>query len=361
MANSVFVTKSFLPPFDEYIEYVKGIYERCHLTNQGPLLHEFESRLKLYLGSDYLHFVTNGTLALQIMLNAFGIRGGEVITTPFSYVATTTSILWEHCTPVFVDIEENNFCLDPLKIEECITDKTKAILGVHVFGYPCNIEKIKTIADKYKLKVFYDAAHAFGTKYKGKNLCEYGDASTLSLHATKLFHTIEGGAIIVNDFEINNKVDLLKRFGHHYDEHYMAGINAKASEFQAAMGLANWPYIGEIIARRKYLIELYDSILAGAVGRPRHVAELEYNYAYYPAVFPSETILLKVMDKLKQEAVFPRRYFYPSLNTLPYLENGKPCPVSESIASRILCLPLYYDLDEQKLKEIAMTVKKCLH
>ena len=229
--EDIFVTKTFLPPEEDFLKYIKEIYKTRQLTNQGPLVKELEFKLKNFLNVENFHFVTNGTIALQLALRALDIEEGEVITTPFSYVATTSSILWEKLKPVYVDIEPDNFTIDPNKIEEKITSKTRAIMPVHIYGYACDVDKIQKIADKYNLKVIYDAAHSFGARYKGKSLASYGDISTLSFHATKLFHTIEGGGIIVKDKEVSDKLELIKRFGHNFDNHYRLGINAKQTEF----------------------------------------------------------------------------------------------------------------------------------
>lgn len=358
--EKIYVTKSFMPPKEEYYKYIDKIYENGQLTNQGPLLKELEEKLSNYLVVKNFHYITNGTIALQIALKALGIEEGEVITTPFSYVATTSSILWEKLKPVFVDIEPDNFTIDVAKIEEKITDKTRAIMPVHVFGYACNIDEIQKIADKHNLKVIYDAAHAFGSFYKDKALSDYGDISTLSFHATKLYHTIEGGACIIKDKEISEKLDLIKRFGHNGDEHLCLGINAKQSEFNAAMGLANFPYISQNISKRKQICDFYDELLAGEIQRPKAQAGLNYNYAYYPVVFKSENELLNVFEGLNKNGIFPRRYFYPSLNTLQYLEDSQSCPVSEDICSRIACLPLYPELEHQIVEKIAGIIKENL-
>ena len=349
---TITVTKPYLPPKDEFLKYVSDIFDRGILTNQGPNVRELESKLSAFLGAENFHYVTNGTIALQLALKALGIEDGEVVTTPFSYVATTSSILWERCTPVFVDIEPDNFTIDPTKIEAAITPKTRAIMPVHVFGYACDVDAIQKIADKHGLKVIYDAAHAFASEYKGKSLATYGDISTLSFHATKLFHTIEGGACIVKDKAVSDKLELIKRFGHHGDTHYMLGVNAKQDEFNAAMGLVNFEHLKEIVAVRKHICELYDSLLNGRLQRPKTQNGLEYNYAYYPVVFESEKELLAVFDRLAKIDVFPRRYFYPSLNKLPYLTAHYACPVSEDITTRIACLPLYVGLSDANVERI---------
>lgn len=349
------VTKTFLPPIDEYKVYLEQIWANNQLTNQGPLLNKLEGKLKSYLNVENFQYVTNGTIALQIALKALDINYGEIITTPFSYVATTSSILWEKCKPVFVDIESNNFTIDASKIETAITNKTKAIMAVHVFGYACDVEKIQAIADKYNLKVIYDAAHAFASNYKCKSLLSYGDISTCSFHSTKLFHTVEGGGCIVKDSAVNEKLNLIKRFGHIGDEHYCLGINAKQSELHAAMGLSILPYINNILDERKKISEKYDSLLRNNVKKPAKQDGLDYNYAYYPVVFQSEKQLLEIFGKLSASGIYPRRYFYPSLNKLEYVK-GESCPISEDISKRIACLPLYLGLEEQHIQKIVKII-----
>ena len=349
------VTKTFLPPIEEYQKYISQIWQSNYLTNQGPLLKELEANLSTFLDVENFHYLANGTIALQLALNVLGITEGEIITTPFSYVATTSSILWERCKPVFVDIEPDNFTIDADKIEQAITPNTKAIMPVHVFGHACDVQKIEQIAQKYNLKVIYDAAHAFGSTYKGKSLLHYGDISTCSFHATKLFHTVEGGACIVKDKEISDKLELTKRFGHLGDDHYCLGINAKQSELHAAMGLSILPHINKIIDERQKISELYDSLLKDKLQRPKFHQDLEYNYAYYPVVFESEAQLIKAFCALNQENIYPRRYFYPSLNNLSYVK-GESCPISEDISSRIACLPLYAELEESVVEKIAKII-----
>lgn len=353
------VTKTFLPPIEEYQKYLVKIWDNGQLTNQGPLVKELESKISRFIGVKNFHYLTNGTIALQLALNVLNISEGEIITTPFSYVATTSSILWERCKPVFVDIEPNNFTIDADKIEQAVTPKTKAIMAVHVFGYACNVEKIEKVAKKYNLKVIYDGAHAFASKYKGKSLLSYGDISTCSFHATKLFHTVEGGACILKDKKTSDKLDLVKRFGHLGDEHFYLGINAKQSEIHAAMGLSILPHLYNIISERKKISEMYDKLLGSKVQRPVPQKNLEYNYAYYPVVFESESQLLNVFKKLNKENIFPRRYFYPSLNKLPYVRGGK-CILSECISSRIACLPLYVGLNQINIIKIAEILKESL-
>ncbi|MBX7203769.1 MAG: DegT/DnrJ/EryC1/StrS family aminotransferase, partial [Bacteroidia bacterium] len=295
------VTRSFLPPLDEYTKYLEGIWERGHLTNHGPLVLELEAKLKSLLGVKHFFFVTNGTVALQVAIRAANLEG-EVITTPFSYVATTSSLVWERCKPVFADIDPETFTISPGAVRAVITENTTGILATHVYGNPCHVEAIEAIAREHGLKVIYDAAHAFGVAYKGTSVLNYGDISTLSFHATKLFHTIEGGAIITNDDDLAHRIAYMRNFGHNGPEAFFGmGINGKASEFQAAMGLCVLPYLGEIMASRKQICMHYDSLLSGlSQVRKLQLTEgtTQYNYAYYPVVFPDEAILLKVKQAL---------------------------------------------------------------
>jgi len=339
------VTKPFLPPIAEYQKYLAGIWQRQWLTNMGPLASDLEIKLKEHLGLNHLLFVTNGTVALQMAIKALDLKG-EIITTPFSFVATTSSIVWENCTPVFIDIDKDSLNIDAAKIEASITENTTAILATHVYGNPCDVITIDKIAKKHNLKIIYDGAHAFGVKVNGKSIFEYGDISTCSLHATKLYHSGEGGLVITRDREILKKLAYIRNFGFDGPEAFAElGINGKNSEFHAAMGLANYPHINEIHERRKELTELYNDKLKGLrAKRPIWHKEATLNYAYYPLVFENEELMLKCMEYLKLHEVFTRRYFYPSLaSTLPYLEK-RSFDVTDDIAKRVLCLPLYFDL-----------------
>ncbi len=351
------VTKTFLPPFDEYAAVLKRAWDKGWITNNGELVRELEEKLEQYLGVKHLLFCNNGTIALQIALKALNIKG-EVITTPFSYVATTGAILWENCRPVFVDIDEKNFCIDAAKIEASITENTTAILATHVYGYACNVEAIEKIAHKYKLKVIYDGAHAFGTNYKGRSVLSYGDISTCSFHATKLFHTAEGGCIITNDDKLAETIRLYHQFGHIGDEHFCVGINGKSSELHAALGLCNLNYIDAILASRKQQWLYYKTFLQHTSLQLLEVTENSpFNYSYFPVVFETETLLLEIIAALKEKEILPRRYFYPSLNTLPYIQY-QPVPVSESIAKRVLCLPLFYELGSVIQHNIVQAILK---
>lgn len=360
---SVEVTKPFLPPVEEFNEYVSGIFQRDFLTNEGPLVKELEKKLSGYFAfqpfpgdeiqKPFVSYVTNGTIALQLAIKALGIKeGSEIITTPFTYVATLNSIIWEHCVPVFADIEEDFLTMDPADAERKITDRTFALMPVHVFGNACDVGRLGDIASRHKLKLIYDAAHTFGSFYKGRPLVSYGDISTISFHATKLFHTIEGGACITSSADVFNKVDLLKRFGHNKDTYTYAGINGKQDEFNAAMGLCNLNYTERILASRRSQSEKYDELLGNSLGRPVVRNSGESNRSYYPVIFKSESALLEAMQKLAENDIHARRYFYPSLNTLPFLKEKSACPISEDISRRILCLPLYYNLTEKEIERI---------
>ncbi|MBN8855479.1 MAG: aminotransferase DegT [Sphingobacteriales bacterium 50-39] len=357
------VTKAFLPPFEDYVKYLEGIWSRCHLTNHGPLVNELEEGLKSYLGVNHFFFINNGTFALQLAIKALELEG-EIITTPFSYVATTSSIVWENAQPVFVDINPQSLTIDADRIEAAITKRTSAILATHVYGIPCEVEKIQAIAEKYNLKVIYDAAHAFAVKYKGQSILNYGDVSTLSFHATKLFHTVEGGGVVTNSAELMHRLSYMRNFGHKGQEEFWGlGVNGKNSEFHAAMGLCIFPHIGDILAQRKELSETYDSIfrtLDARITRPALPPDTEYNYAYYPVIFENEKQLLTVRDVLNATYIYPRRYFYPSLDTLPYLKKETVLPVSNSIAARVLCLPLYHGLTKDVIRRICNIIGEVL-
>lgn len=350
------VTKIFLPSLSEYEAIIQRAWENEWLTNRGELVLELEERLKEYLEVSNIIVTNNGTVPLQIALKLLGNKG-EIITTPFSYVATTASIVWENCTPVFVDIDSEHLTIDETKIEAAITSKTKAILATHVFGNPCNVVAIEAIAKKYNLKVIYDAAHCFGVKFNNKSIFDYGDVSTCSFHATKLFHTGEGGAMFANNLELRNQLFYSHNFGHNGPLAFHGlGINGKMSELQAAMGLSVFPYMDKIINERKKVVDFYNDKLDFSKLQGLKIREnTEWNFSYYPIIFDSEEQLLKVQKKLNDNNIFPRRYFYPSLNTIEYTK-GSEMPISESIASRILCLPLYVGLELEELQKIVLFI-----
>jgi len=352
------VTKSFLPPLEEYTAQVQRAYNNGWLTNRGELVLELEEKLTTYLALEEskILLMNNGTIPIQISLKCLA-QGGEVITTPFSYVATTSTIVWEGCTPVFVDIHPEYLTIDETKIEQAITEKTTCILATHVFGNPCNVIEIERIAKKHSLKVIYDAAHAFGVTYQGKSIFEYGDVSTCSFHATKLFHTGEGGALFCKDADLFHQLFYSHNFGHDGPLSFHGlGINGKMSELQAAMGLAVLPYMQEILEGRSRVVSWYDEFLKlESLEQIKIRTETDWNSAYYPVLFESENHLLEIEKSLHDIEVFPRRYFYPSLTNLPYVPQSS-CEIASSVSSRILCLPLFYSLSEHEVKRIASII-----
>lgn len=350
------VTKTFFPPLAEYHEQLERIWQNQWLTNRGALVLELEEKLKDFLKVNHIVVTNNGTVPIQIALKLLG-NGGEIITTPFSYVATTAAIVWENCTPVFVDIHPEYLTIDETKIEAAITDKTTAILATHVFGNPCNVDAIEAIAKKYNLKVIYDAAHAFGVTYNGQSIFNYGDVSTCSFHATKLFHTGEGGAFFAKDTTLQHQLFYSHNFGHNGPlNFYGLGINGKISELQAAMGLTVLPYMKHILEERKRVVDYYNQNLDLTKVHLLKVREnTQWNYSYFPVLFKDEAALLKVQKALNDNQIFPRRYFYPSLNTINYVEN-KSMPISESVASRVLCLPLYVALTQDDITKIVSII-----
>ncbi|NLJ93187.1 MAG: DegT/DnrJ/EryC1/StrS family aminotransferase [Aeromonadales bacterium] len=354
------VTKAYLPEKEKYQSYVSDIFDRAWLTNNGCLLQELEQRLTQHLGVRNLILVANGSLALQLAYKALGLTG-EIITTPFSFAATTSTLVWEGLTPVFADIDPHTFNLDPANIAAQITSNTTAIVPVHVFGNPCAVEAIQKVADQHQLKVIYDAAHAFDTQYKGQSVLNYGDISTLSFHATKLFHTIEGGAVITNDDQLAAKIRLLINFGISGPSKIESlGTNAKMSEFQAAMGLCVLDEIDNIKQQRAKVWHKYVEDLTKVVSFQQWSQHSDNNYAYAPVLFESEQQLLEAEAYLKQNNILPRRYFHPSLDTLTYLKAKQICKHSRDIASRILCLPIYPTLNERE-QNIILNVLKGLY
>ena len=351
------VTKPFLPPHEEYKKYLDGIWQRQWLTNMGPLASQLELELKSFLGLNHLLFVTNGTVALQMAIKALHISG-EIITTPFSFVATTSTIVWEGCTPVFVDIDPNTLNIDPKKIEAAITPNTQAILATHVYGNPCDVDAIDAISKKHNLKVIYDGAHAFGVQINGKSVFEYGDISTCSLHATKLYHSIEGGLVVTKNPDLLAKLAKIRNFGISGFETFSdLGINGKNSEFHAAMGLANLKHINKIVQKRLALTERYNDKLKNLKAfRPSWHTGSQNCGAYYAVVFETEELLLKCKELLQLAEIGTRRYFYPSLATaLPYIEPIS-MPVTDNVAKRVLCLPLFYDLSFEEIDLICRLI-----
>ncbi|ARV12796.1 aminotransferase DegT [Gilvibacter sp. SZ-19] len=346
------VTKTFLPPQAEYFAILERVWSNAWITNRGPLVQELESVLQQRLTSRELVLMANGTLPLQIAIKSLDLKG-EIITTPFSYIATTSSILWEGCCPVFVDIDPNYLTINENLIEAAITTKTTAILATHVYGNPCHVESISKLSKKYNLKVIYDAAHCFGVEYKGQSIFNYGDISTCSFHATKLFHTGEGGGLFCSK-DLRKNIFDRHNFGHDKPGTFSRiGINAKMSELQAALGLAVLPYLGELVWARKQRVEVYNQALKK--GRRLSIrASTKWNYSYYPLILESEEMVKQLIDIAIAEGINLRRYFYPSLNMLPFVDY-KAMPQAERIAKTVVCLPLYHDLalkDQYKVIEI---------
>ncbi|TRX50214.1 DegT/DnrJ/EryC1/StrS family aminotransferase [Fulvivirga sp. M361] len=354
------VTEPFLPPFDEYVSYLSGIWKRNWLTNNGPLLNELELRLKETLGVEHLLVTGNGTLALQIAIKALGLEG-EIITTPFSYIATTSSVIWESCQPVFADINEQTFNIDPGEVEKKITSKTTAILTTHVFGNASEVKQLQNIATKHDLKIIYDAAHCFGVKYGNQPIMEYGDINCLSLHATKLFHTIEGGAIVSKSSDLIYRASKMRNFGHHGEGIFDGiGINGKNSEFHAAMGLCNLKYLQDILTSRREQYRYYKDKLSGSQVKFQQLTDEEgYNYSYFPVVFENENTLLKVRKELEDHYIYPRRYFYPSLSCLDYVEKHST-PISDSVSKRVLCLPMFHSLSKEDQDLVVRVILRTL-
>ena len=351
--DKILVTKSSMPPMEEYIEEIRSIWDSHWLTNMGSKHQELAEKLEAYLGVSHVSLFSNGHMALELGLQAMNLRGGEVITTPFTFASTTHAIVRNGLTPVFCDIREDDFTLDPEKIEGLVTDRTVAILPVHVYGNICQVEKIEEIAHKYGIKVIYDAAHAFGETYKGTGVGSFGDASMFSFHATKVFNTIEGGAVCFEDEELGRKLFRLKNFGIR-DEETVDGVgaNAKMNEFQAAMGLCNLRRIDGEIEKRKKVVERYRENLADIPGiRLNDMKEdVKPNYAYFPVLFDEKEFGYtrnEVSDRLKNKNIFSRKYFYPLTSTFECYNNQfkeQDTPVALRVSKRVLTLPLYADL-----------------
>lgn len=359
----IYVTKTTLPDFDNYCSKLKELWKNSWITNNGQFVQLLEKRLQNYLGVKNLLVVTNGTLALQLILKSLDLQG-EVITTPFTFAATTNSILWEGLTPIFADIDPNTFNIDPDKVEEKITNKTCAILAVHVFGNACNFEKLGEIAKKHKIKLIYDAAHSFGCEYKGKSLASYGDCSMLSFHATKVFNTIEGGAIIVKNNAVFEKMKLMRNFGivEHQEKVTCLGINAKMNEFQAIMGLCNFDNVNKNIFSRKKIYEHYKKALSDIKSvKFQEIINSKYNYSYMPVLFNNMGLRNKIFLNLIKNGVTPRKYF-KLITELDFLKKKlnyckNDLKNSYYIANRILCLPIYPDLDLEDVDKIANIIK----
>jgi dTDP-4-amino-4,6-dideoxygalactose transaminase len=352
------VTKSFLPDIKEYISLLEEIWTNGQLTNDGPLVLALERKLAEYLEVENLLYVSNGTIAIQLAIKALALEG-DVITTPFSYCATTTSLIWEKCNPIFADISHVSLTSEREQIEKVINADSKGILTTHVYGNCADLTEQEQLAADYQIPIIYDGAHAFGVQHKGKSIFNFGTVSTCSFHATKIFHTIEGGAIITRDAALADKLRGIRSFGHKGDDYFAAGINGKNSEFHAAMGLVNLKHFAEIKDHRKSASELYESNLPANIQKFTWNSANSRNYSYFPVIFPSEEILLKVIEALNDVQIFPRRYFYPALNELPYL-TYQACPVAEDIAKRIVCLPLSAEISVEAILQICSIISSTL-
>jgi dTDP-4-amino-4,6-dideoxygalactose transaminase len=355
------IVKPYLPPLDKYQRYLEGIYQRNWLTNKGPLLQELEQRLADYLGVQHLMLVANGTLALQVAYRALGLEQGEVITTPFTFAATPGSLCWQNLEPNFVDIDADSLNLSVDSLTNEVLSKAVAITAVHVFGNPCEVEQIQDLAQTHNLKVIYDAAHAFGSTYKGESVLQYGDAATLSLHATKLFHCVEGGAIIFKDKAALDKARQLINFGFdNTNNPEFVGINAKMSELHAAMGLAMLDDIDAILEARQQLVARYHQQLGGVVGFQQWHSDGQVNGAYSPILFESEQQLLQVSAVLTENKIQHRRYFYPCLSECETYGEPVATPIASDISRRVLCLPLYYGLEINDVDKICALIRQGL-
>jgi len=360
LKKPIYVTRPFLPPLEEYNELLKKIWNNGILTNDGRYVNQFEKEMSnKFRLSNFITF-TSGTTALQMAIRALGIKG-EIITTPFTWIATLSAIKMENCTPKFCDIDTETFNMDPSTIEKCITEKTVAIMPVHVFGNPCDIDRIQKVADSYNLKVIYDAAHAIGATFKGESVLEYGDISAVSLHATKLLNTGEGGGCITKDKILAKKIESLRFFGYNINrtDIIQDGLNGKLTELQSALGVVNLKYFDKVLEDRAQKSAYYKEELKGYKSlRFQKNTHGTTNHSYFPVVFKNETLLLKTLEALSNENIFPRRYFYPSVNTFKNIVIDQKCAASESLSKRILCLPLFYDLDMDVIKKIIMIIKK---
>ena len=356
----IYVTQPTLAPLAEVTALLEGVWASGVMTHNGPLVQRFEKECVERLGLRQMVAVSNGTIAIQMALRALELSG-EVITTPFTFVATINAILWEHCTPVFVDIDPETLNIDPRKIPAAITSKTVAIMPVHVFGNPCDVEGIQAIAEHFGLKVIYDAAHAVGVDYKGQSLLNYGDISATSFHATKMLNTAEGGGCVAANSELHRRLQEIRFFGYDGNKDIVRnGFNGKMTEVHAAIGLANLGYLAQALADRKKKYMQYKSALEACPSLRFQAINQSSNYSYFPIILSSEATVLRVEEFLKPHGIIPRRYFYPSVNTYTAIVPYQPMPISEDIARRILCLPLYYCLSEACVDKIGKLVQEAL-
>ena len=365
LKDKIYVTKPFVPPLEEYTDALKVIWDSQQLSNNGSFINKLEKKLSNYLKTPSFLAVSNGTTALQMAIRALNLNG-EIIVPAFTWIATISAIKWEKCTPVFCDIDEETLNIDSSKIEELITEKTVAIMPVHVFGNPCDVEAINSIAVKNNLKVVYDGAHALGSKINNESILNYGDISTLSMHATKLFNTAEGGACVTKNEDIYHKLKCIRTFGYYEkaassSDIEMDGLNGKMSEINAALGVVNFKYLNEILEDREDKYKLYRRLLSENPSiRFQKLKHGNNNYSYFPIILDSEEAVLSILNTCSKYDIFPRRYFYPSVNTFSKIVKYSECPISENISKRIICLPLYYDLDNEIIVKICRLLNKHL-
>lgn len=360
--NFIYVTRSRMPEEETFFRHCRDILKSSQITNNGQYVRKLESSLKEYLGVSHLHVCNNGTTALMLALQCAGLAGKKVAVTPYTYVATLSALLWLGCEPVFIDIEPDTLCLSPDLLRDRLKKEADiaGVLPVHVYGLACDMESLESICKEYGIILIYDAAQAFGSKYKGKSLLGYGDYSICSFHATKIFHTAEGGCVVSHSAEAHKALSLARAFGHINDDHYSLGINAKMSELHAALGLSLIAGTDEEITRREELHDIYDQALDGLpLKRPAIRDGLEWNHAYYPILLPDKESRSRVEEALTTLGIIPRRYFYPALNTLPYVKSEwrVSCPVAEDAAQRILCLPMYGELRGEHIRCIVQCVQ----
>ncbi len=367
MRPSIPVTSPLLPPLDEFKELLDDIWDRKWLTNNGQYHQRLEAALSAYLKTPYLSVFTNGTLPLMTALQAMNLHEGEVITTPYSFVATTHSLIWNQLTPVFVDVEEQTGNIDPSLIEAAITERTVAIMAVHVYGIPCDTAAIQAIAAKHGLKVIYDAAHAFGVEVEGESILNEGDMSTLSFHATKVYNTVEGGALICNNAETKQMVDKLKNFGFDGELSVLApGINSKMDEIRAAYGLLNLKQVDAAIAHRADIARAYRAALAQTAGI-RCLADVDgvrHNYSYFPIFIDASSYGMSrdaLYESLKEQGIYARRYFYPVIPDFEVYRHSASVqeahiPVARQLATNVLCLPIYAGLELEEVQRITALI-----
>ncbi len=363
--NKIYITKSRMPNEDFFFRQCKDIFQSSWITNNGQYVRKLEYLLSTYLGVSHLLACNNGTTSLMLALQCAGLAGKKVAVTPYTYVATLSALLWLGCEPIFIDIDPESLCLSP----DLLRDRLKkepdiaGVLPVHVYGLACDVESLESICKEHGVILVYDAAQAFGSRYKGRSLLDYGDYSICSFHATKIFHTAEGGCVVSHSAEAHKALSLARAFGHINDDHYSLGINAKMSELHAALGLSLLAGTDEEIARRRELHVIYDQALDGLpLKRPAIRDGLEWNNAYYPILLPDEESRIRVEQALSAQDIIPRRYFYPALNNQPYLKDEwkASCPIAENITLHVLCLPLCGEFSEECINRIIDVLNICL-